>query len=134
MNSLENQLLAWKPRRPSPGLEARLFGALEPDRPDLAAASFFNWQWLAPAMAVFLAGVFVVGPGNSGLSRFDDPASAEWAANVALARPDLSTYCTARRHSENNVLSGARIEWTENRPAAVAPAPTSPGRTNSPTP
>jgi hypothetical protein len=66
-NELENQLRSWKPRDPSEKVKERLFGnaaggavaEVDPRHP--------AWHWLAPAMAVFLFGMFVMGRQPGGL-------------------------------------------------------------------
>lgn len=49
MNSLENQLGAWKPHRPSAGIKRRLFPA-----PQVRSEAVRVLNWLAPATACLL--------------------------------------------------------------------------------
>ena len=68
------------------------------------------WHWLAPAMAVFVFGLFIVGS-NGALHHFDPDSSPSILANAALTRPGYSTYYASVRHSENNTLRST-FEWT----------------------
>ena len=119
-NPLENQLRSWKPRAPSPSLEARLFpqppletaaggleaGLLRQRRHDPDA-----WHWLAPAMAVFVLGVFAFGNHPGALEHFNPPPSATALTTAALEQPAMSTYFASVRHSDNNALRST-FEWT----------------------
>lgn len=67
------------------------------------------WHWLAPAMAVFVLGVFVFGQNRGGLPFHPEP-SPHLMATAAAAEPDMSYY-VAVHHSENNTLRGT-FEWT----------------------
>ena len=82
MNDVEMCLRGWAPRRPSPGLGRRLFGAsrevregseglLAPSRPSRAPGQRLSWLWLSPVAACLLA-VMV----SSGF-RPDGPVAAE---------------------------------------------------------
>lgn len=114
LNPLEKQLCSWTPRAPSPNLEARLFGVPVtesglslPERTAAPAA----WHWLAPAMAVFVFGAFVVGNHPGAFHHFDGASSSSVIAAAAITQPDFSTYYADARHSENNALRGT-FEWT----------------------
>ena len=73
-NELENQLRSWTPRAPSEKVKLRLFGgaggnaaaAVDAGHP----AGHPTWHWLAPAMAVFLFGMFVMGRQPGMLAQF----------------------------------------------------------------
>ena len=131
LNPLENQLRSWTPRAPSHGLKTHLFEQPSPDhavcggivsrwfRPDA-------WHWLAPAMAVFVLGVFVFGQTRGGLHYFD--GSSHLAASAALELPGMASYYTAVRHSENNTLRGT-FEWTNDSRSLTTAPPMTP--TNS---
>ena len=69
------------------------------------------WHWLAPAMAVFVLGVFVVGPHPAGLEHFNDETSPGFLATVPLAHAELAPYYASVRHSDNNALRST-FEWT----------------------
>src|SRR6266516_4892152 len=91
-NELENQLRSWTPRGPSEKVKARLFGGAAGQAVTTAAAGHPTWHWLAPAMAVFLFGMFVVGrqpgglePAGSVLAQFgmSEPAEQARASHCA---------------------------------------------------
>ena len=114
-NQLENQLRSWTPRKPLPNLEARLFG--QPQAPDAAAAVGRRhhptaWHWLAPAMAVFVFGLFLFG-NNGTLHSYDSENYPGVLAPAALTQPDFSTYYASVRHSGNNALRST-FEWTND--------------------
>src|SRR5688572_18421155 len=77
MNELEKTLIGWKPRRPSAGLESRLFTAPREPQYELR-------HWFAPAMACALAiGMFLSGHAIK-------PASWELPSNPNLAMLGLT--------------------------------------------
>ena len=71
MNSLETQLRSWRPRRPSAGLERRLFATPVSRMPKMA------WfvGWLVPATACALLTFLVFNSGNAipGRSSVTEP-------------------------------------------------------------
>ena len=117
LNPLENQLRSWTPRSPSPSLRAKLFpnpanevgaGAkpAREERPCAPAA----WHWLAPAMAVFVLGLFISGT-NGTMHQMDGDPLGTALVQAALNHKDYSTYYASGRHSENNTLRST-FEWT----------------------
>jgi hypothetical protein len=83
------------------------------------------WHWLAPAMAVFVFGLFLFGH-NGVWHHYDSDHYLGGLAAAALTRPDYSTYYASVRHSGNNALRNT-FEWTnESRSLKTAPpvAPT----------
>ena len=68
------------------------------------------WHWLAPAMAVFVFGLFIYGS-NGALHRYDADNYPSALAAAALTQPDYSTYYASVRHSGNNALRST-FEWT----------------------
>lgn len=66
------------------------------------------WHWLAPALAVFLLGAFVLG-GN--VTQFHAGSRYSLMATAALAEPSLATYFVSTHHSDNNTWQ-APFEWT----------------------
>ncbi len=83
MTSLETQLRSWTPRRPSAGLERRLFG-----RAVAAPRASTHLGWLAPATACLLfAFVLVHQPGSGKPSRAsqDGPLAAAILSNPGMA-------------------------------------------------
>jgi hypothetical protein len=122
---LETQLRSWTPRRPSPKITARLFETPVPVAVGVAAATRESnpttWQWLAPAMAVFLVSAFVLGGNFGRLSEFNSTPAPSLVATAALNEPHLSTYFAFTHHSDNNTLQ-APFEWT-NSGSSVTTAP-----------
>jgi hypothetical protein len=122
-NPLENQLRSWTPRAPSPSLKARLFG--QPQKQEASAAAQRRrepaaWHWLAPAMAVFVFGLFIYGS-NGALHHYDSDNYPSALAAAALTQPDYSTYYASVRHSGNNALRST-FEWTnESHSLKTAP-------------
>ena len=116
-NDLENQLRSWTPRAPSERVKARLFGAGE------AAADSRAWTghptWLAPAMAMFVLGLFIAGRNPGGLG-----ASSGVLAEFSMGEPEgrVSFYV-------NNSVQVTTFDWTNRGPSLTTPAPVAP--TNS---
>jgi hypothetical protein len=69
------------------------------------------WHWLAPAMAVFVLGIFVAGQHPAGLERFNGETSPGFLATVAIDHTELAPYYASVRHSDNNALRST-FEWT----------------------
>ena len=87
-------------------------------RPLNAAA----WHWLAPAMAVFVLGLFVFGNHAGALRQFDATPSSALLATAALNRPELAAYCASLRHSDNNALRNT-FEWTNDSSSLTSAPP-----------
>ena len=130
---VDKQLRCWTPRAPSSSLRARLFGA-PPSREGPVKPSHRRrrralsarhpgaaWHWLAPAMAVFLLGLFVLGNHSGALPQLERAPSRGLLATAALTRPELSAYYASARHSDNNALRNT-FEWT-NESASLTSAP-----------
>jgi hypothetical protein len=87
------------------------------------------WHWLAPAMAVFLLGMFIVGRNST---EFEGGAATAWAAS-AIGHPQLSAYSEAMHHSDANSPPVTTLESTfastSESYSPKAPAPM--GQTNS---
>ena len=129
-NQLEKQLRSWSPRTPSSKLKERLFdmaGVAEPAEGVRAesrgwAAQGTPWGWLAPAMAVFMLGMFLYG-NQAGLLHHFQSASASLLATASLTQPEFSTYYASVQHSENNTLRNT-FEWTNaNGNSSLSTAP-----------
>ena len=123
-NPLENRLRSWTPRAPAPRLKARLFRESVPasavEEWSLRPGS---WHWLAPAMAVFLLGLFIVGRNETGL---DGTMGGLWGGSF-LEQPHLVAYSTATHHSDANSLPvttfESTFEWTNEGHSLKAPRP-----------
>ena len=117
MNPLENQLRAWRPRRPSAGLRHRIFAAQAPGSFAQPASSIalappppFRLSWLVPATATMLLlcvlssqrnGATLAGSANSG------PLVAMILSNQSAAASLPATF----QRSQNGVPSDT-FEWT----------------------
>lgn len=103
MESLETRLRPWKPRRPRPALERRLFGRAS-GRP---GATLWRAGWLAPAAAgVWLAGLLVNPPGAP---TFSSVASSSGWVELVLSNQSYAPYLPGsfqRAHNQLEVFAG----------------------------
>ena len=118
-NPLEKQLRSWTPRAPSPSLKARIFEQPLPAEASAASSPATErvhapaaWHWLAPAMAVFVFGLFISGS-NGSFHHLDTDNFPTALTQAALKQPNYSTYYASGRHSENNTLRST-FEWTND--------------------
>src|SRR5215510_14486052 len=99
-NQLENRLRSWKPRRPSPGLRARLF-----PNATATAERHFSWatalHWCAPAMAVLCLSTFI-------LTR--QPGNFVVPSPLTLLSGDY----VAAAPGDRNIWPRATFEWTNS--------------------
>ena len=110
-NNVEERLRSWAPRAPSPKVKDRLFG--QPAAP--AAAALLEetpvhpaaWHWVAPAMAVFVFGLFL-----SGRAPVDLGPAPALLAQSALAEPARAAYYADAHHSGNNAVQVMTFDWT----------------------
>lgn len=113
---------SWTPRRPSAGLKARIFGAatLEAEREIAIAprAAMPAWQWLAPAMAVFVVAMM----SWTDSARRSFISSTETLGAGAWRSPELAAYSSAAQ-IENNVWPVATFNWTNDRQSLSTAAP-----------
>jgi hypothetical protein len=116
VSQLEKQLRSWTPRPPSAALKARIFGgaeaiSVEPaaNAEDSAPARVPAWQWLAPAMAVFVAAMM---SWSDGVSSFI--SSNPSGVSSALSSPEMAAYYSPI-HLEHNVWPIATFDWTNHR-------------------
>lgn len=104
MNTLENQLRSWKPRRPSPRLKRQLFGATV-----RREAINLSLRWMAPAAACLLLAMGIARQ-ESGFSM----RSSGTGPLLGLVSNQVS-YTNVLPHNrssgDNNVLP-AKFEWT----------------------
>jgi hypothetical protein len=102
-DSLETQLRSWRPRRPSAGLERRIFGG--------PARFFSKTAWflgsLAPAAACALMTFSIFNHENSGGSLRQVSMIATLSGNQGDAESEL----TGVRKGENN-WSAVTFDWT----------------------
>jgi hypothetical protein len=114
METLENRLRSWSPRRPSAKIEARLFGA--PTR--LAPKTGWLIGSLAPAAACLLLTLSMFNPGNTGRSLNHEPLVA-----MILSNQNYAAYASDNfRQSENN-LAAVTFDWTNHSISTSNTAP-----------
>ena len=115
-NELENQLRSWTPRAPSEKVKARLFGGAASHAVTTAGAGHPAWHWLAPAMAVFLFGMFVVsrqpgglGPAGSVLAQFG-VSEQERASHCANNSVQVMTFDST--NGSHSLTTAPPVFWT----------------------
>jgi hypothetical protein len=118
-NELENQLRSWTPRAPSEKVKARLFGGAAGHAVATTDTRHPTWHWLAPAMAVFLFGMFVVGrqPGGLGtgggvLAQFvmSEPAEQARASHCANNSVQVMTFDST--NGSHSLTTAPPVSWT----------------------
>src|SRR5580658_4137840 len=92
-NPLENQLQSWTPRRPSPKIARRLFGALEKPSLGLARRSF-AWNWLSPVAACALTMLVAVHTASRTPGRLAQGSNVTWIASLMLNAAASSNFAT----------------------------------------
>jgi hypothetical protein len=114
-NELGKQLRSWTPRAPSEKVKGRLFGgAAHAAAVDAHPARHPAWHWLAPAMAVFLVGMFVVGRQPGGLG----PAGNVLAQFMMSEQDRVS-------HSANNSVQVMTFDSTNGSHSLTTAPPVS---------
>lgn len=104
MNYLENQLRSWRPRRPSPRLKRRLFGAEDPRE-----AAILSLRWLAPAVACLFLALTIASqePGFTAVSSRPEPMMGLISSNLSYVN-----VLSSERPKGLNRVSSASFEWT----------------------
>jgi len=121
MNSLEDQLKSWRPRRPSAGLERRLFGARS-KVPSLTQA----FGLLAPAVACLLfVGVIARQPEGRALQLGGDD---EKLVAVLLSNQNYAAFLPGSFKNEQNRWD--TFEWTNGGGFTSSIHPFPKGRTD----
>lgn len=111
----------WTPRRPSPELEARLFGAsnVAPAGPSGTRRHLPGWRWLAPVACVVLLALQVSLPVAQ--KQLTESGGAEPVlASAGLSNQTLAAFAPGWAHSARNHIPGETFEstnWT------TAPSP-----------
>ncbi len=122
MTSLETQLRSWTPRRPSAGLERRLFG-----RVAAAPRASIQLGWLAPVTACLLFAFVLVhqpGSGKPSHASQDGPLAA-----MILSNPSSSGNLTVCLTGSQYRVEAA--DWTNGSVATSSNrAYTPPGKNN----
>jgi hypothetical protein len=112
---LEERMRSWTPRRPSRGLERRVFGDVSKGGHSFRLP---RWSWLAPAASVCVLLVqLAVHQPSSGFSPATMAPGA--FATSSLNDRDLSAYAPGWVHSDRNGPIRDTFEWTN---ATVAPS------------
>jgi hypothetical protein len=124
MNQFENQLQSWTPRRPSPRIARRLFGAAE----KAAARSHraHAWSLLAPLGACALT-VLVAVHSSTSSAPYASRNNTGYSATIALNAGGLSNVAT---YSLSQV--DENLEWNvwphATRPVTEIPTTETPAR------
>lgn len=121
MNPLETQLRSWTPRRPSAGLERRLFGRRQTKRPLVSPAA-----WLAPAAAcLLLVGIIFHQPGSVSFSVTTGQGTM---VAMSLSNQSYAAYLPGSfQRSANRVDT---FEWTNGGSSTSSIHSLSPSKTN----
>jgi len=109
MQSLENRLRSWRPRRPSATLRYRLFltlaahGARIANMPRMLRVA----SWLTPATACALLTLLILNSENTA------PATGHQQPSIMamMSNPSYAVYATSRQSVQNN-LSVFTFDWT----------------------
>ena len=118
MDSLETQLRSWQPRRPSAGLEQRLFATPISLMPKMAW--FVGWLVPATACALLTFSVFTSGNGIPGQSSRPEPLVATMLSNKSFLAPAPESPWKGQ-----NELSSVTFDWT-NRSGSTSSMPSFP--------
>ena len=121
MDSLENRLRSWQPRRPSAKLKRRLFAAPASVMPKVA------WLLgsLAPATACVLLTFSVFNPENTGHLLRHDPVAA-----MILSNQNYAAYASDNFKETQNGLFSVTFDWTNRSGFKSSIAPFSRDTTN----
>jgi len=103
MNELnENQLLSWRPRRPSAGLKRRLLRLTGPD--EIPTAQWL-WRGVAPTVACALLTLMALNHGDSGLP-------SQLPVALMLSNQDNAAFATGGAQTRENHLAAVTFGWT----------------------
>jgi len=110
MDTLENRLPSWRPRRPSAKLERRLFG------PPLRLLPKTAWLLgsLAPAAACLLLTLSMFNPAPAPGSLRHEPLIA-----MVLSNQNYAAYASDNFRGAQNNLASVTFDWTNH---AVSPS------------
>ena len=120
LSQVEKQLRSWTPRQPSAALRARIFDAASQEmvQAPSSRATVPAWQWLAPAMAVFVIAMMSWTDG----ARSSFISSSDHGTASALNNPELAAYPSSA-HSGHNTWPVTTFPWTNDRHTLPAAAP-----------
>ncbi len=99
MNDLEGRLRCWAPRRPSPKVEAALFGPAPAPKREAPA---FRLHWLAPATIGLFVACLVFN--QRSYSSFSVSGNSGPIVAVILSNQAAGTYFSSDLQSEQNNL------------------------------
>ncbi len=124
MTELEMQLLSWTPRRPSPGLERRLFAA----RPAALAEALppFRFGWLAPATAMLA--MMCVLFNQRYVAKFSASAGASPMVAMILSNQSAPAYLPGSFQAEQNNVPANPFKWASSHSSNHTAPPISPSR------
>lgn len=116
MNRLENQLLSWRPRRPSSSIRRKLFGSA-------GESSGLSLRWLAPAVACLFLALTIASqePALSAAAAHREPMMGLVSSNLSLTN--------ILPEGRNGILP-ASFEWTNLSGFTSSISPFSPSRLN----
>src|SRR4051812_25199563 len=117
-NNPEQRLRSWTPRGPSERIKAGLFAG--PTQPSNTRAwnGHPTWHWLAPAMAMFVLGLFIAGRGPANIT-----GTSGVLAEFSIREPERASFYA------NNSVQVTSFDWTNRGHSLTTPPLVSP--TNS---
>jgi hypothetical protein len=117
-NELENQLRSWTPRGPSEKVKQAIFGTavVRGAGRSHTWAGHPTWHWLAPVMAMFVLGLFVVG-------RNPAVFVGTHGVEFSMGEPERASFYM------NNSVQVTSFDWTNHKHSLTTPPPVAP--TNS---
>ena len=98
----ENQLLSWRPRRPSAGLKRRLFGLVSDV--DLPTARWL-WSCVAPTMACALLALMA-------LNRDGNDLPSKMPSALILSSQNNAALASGTAQTEQNHVAAITFGWT----------------------
>jgi len=122
MHLLENRLRSWQPRRPSPKLKRRLFGAAVHRE-----AMALSLRWIAPTMAFALLTLTIMTQ-ESVFSR--SPSSHEPIMGVICSNLNYNSLLPGNGPQGHNSVDHASLESTNPWGFSSNVSPFSPARMN----
>jgi hypothetical protein len=125
LNDLEKQLRLWTPRRPSKGLEARIFA---PEPAPAVAVPPLRLNWLVPATAALLL-MCVLFNQRYGNASFTVSGSGPMVAMI-LSNQSAAAYLPGSFQGDRNTIPADAFEWTNAHAAASSVTPPSRAKLN----
>ena len=120
-NPLETRLRSWTPRRPSAGLERRLF-----PRPKRAPRKARSLNWLVPVSACLLFAVLILNP-QGAANRSATPRAGTMVALI-LSNQSYAPYLSGSFQRSVNRLD--TFEWTNGASSTSSMGSLSPFKAN----